>query len=253
MNKEKYLRRIGVEDLPNGNALDILKRLQKQHLLNVPFENLDIHSGTKIILDVGLFYRKIVENNRGGFCYELNSGFNELLRSLGFETRTISARAAKGDGDFGPEFDHMALIVKADRSEYLSDVGFGDFTAGPLKLEIELEQDDLNGKFKISEFYEEYLEVKKLNETEWKSVYIFKPAARSLEEYSGMCEFHQTSPESHFTKGRLCSVMTESGRKTLTDSLFIETANGEKNEVAVGSEAEFEEILAREFSIFRNA
>jgi N-hydroxyarylamine O-acetyltransferase len=64
-----------------------------------------------------------------------------------------------------------------------------------------------------------------------------------------MCRFHQTSPESHFTRGRVCSLMTNKGRKTLTDKKFIETGNAERKEVDVNSEAEFNEILEREFGI----
>ena len=66
-----------------------------------------------------------------------------------------------------------------------------------------------------------------------------------------MCNFHQTSPESHFTQGKVCSLMLENGRKTLTDKKFIETGNGEKSETEINSEVEFSEILAREFQIYR--
>lgn len=57
----------------------------------VPFENLDIHYGKKIKLENT--YDKIVKRHRGGFCYELNGLFNELLKTLGFKTKLISAKA----------------------------------------------------------------------------------------------------------------------------------------------------------------
>ena len=133
MNIEKYLARIGMDRI--GVVPDIagLKMLQRQHLLNVPFENLDIHWRRPIVLDIDSFYQKIVERNRGGFCYELNGLFNQLLRELGFETRLLSARVAMSDGTFTPEYDHAAILVIIGEMQYMADVGFGSFAAEPLR------------------------------------------------------------------------------------------------------------------------
>src|SRR5438874_7017815 len=142
MNIEKYLARIGMEGV--GVVPDIagLKLLQRQHLLNVPFENLDIHWKRPITMDTGSFYKKIINGNRGGFCYELNGLFNELLRETGFETRLLSARVADGSGNFSPEFDHLSILVIMGEMQYLADVGFGAFAAEPLKFVADVDQSD---------------------------------------------------------------------------------------------------------------
>ena len=101
----------------------------------------------------------------------------------------------------------------------------------------------------IEKFDEEYFKVSKKDGGGWKSEYIFKDLKRDLAEFTEMCEFHQTSPESHFTQGKVCSLMTADGRKTLTDKKFIETKNGQKTETDVNSEEDFYLILAREFRI----
>src|SRR5687768_13890149 len=143
-----YLERIGVGGVPIAADFSSLKLLQRNHLLAVPFENLDIHWKRPIELDTSRFYSKIVANKRGGFCYELNGLFNELLREFGFETRLVSGRVFNGT-EHGPEFDHAAIIVKIGSEEYLTDVGFGAFAALPLRLVLDTEQDDPNGKFVI--------------------------------------------------------------------------------------------------------
>ncbi len=82
MEIEKYLERIGYK----GNtepALGLLKVLQKKHLLNIPFENLDIHYKIPIELNLANTFEKVVIKGRGGFCYELNGIFHELLIQLG--------------------------------------------------------------------------------------------------------------------------------------------------------------------------
>lgn len=243
MNVLDYLKRIGVDEV----SLDEtgLRQLQRQHLLTVPFENLDIHWGRTIVLDTDAFYRKIVGEKRGGFCYELNGLFGALLNELGYQTRMVSARVTTGDGNFSREYDHMALISLAGDQEYLVDVGFGAFTTEPLRMVIGEEQEDPSGRYVIREHEDGYLVVLKENVPE----YIFKPLARGLAEFAGMCEFHQTSSESHFTQRKVCSLLTETGRKTLTDNRFIVTTGAEKKESEVASEKEFGEILRREFGI----
>jgi N-hydroxyarylamine O-acetyltransferase len=252
MNKENYLNRIGIRDFDLAVTSENLRLLQRQHLLNIPFENLDIHWKRPITLDAKKFYEKIVGEKRGGFCYELNGLFYELLNEIGFQSRIISARVGKENGEFGAEYDHLAILTRVHNEEYLVDVGFGSFTAEPLKFVLDVEQTDDNGIFSIRKFDDDYFAVIKKVGDKWQSEYLFKNLERDLSEFISMCVFHQTSPESHFTHGKICSIMTSDGRKTLTDKKFIETKNTEKSEIDVDSDKEFNQILMREFNIRRS-
>jgi N-hydroxyarylamine O-acetyltransferase len=244
----EYLERIGAAELKIRADLASLRSLQRSHLMNVPFENLDLHWKRPIVLNTKEFHTKIVGERRGGFCYELNGLFNELLLDLGFRTRLISARVFNGT-DHGPEFDHAAIIVTIGPDEYLADVGFGAFTAEPIKFVFDESQKDANGVFVIRKFDDEYIEAAKLASGSWRSEYIFRDITRELSEFTEMCDFHQYSPDSHFLKGRLCSIMTQTGRKTLTDRSFIVTNGQKKDETPINSERAFYETLEREFGI----
>ena len=249
MNAKKYLNRIGGEQFDFVPNLENLKYLQRRHLLHIPFENLDIHWKKPIDLSSESLFRKIVENKRGGFCYELNGLFFELLQKTGYESKRISARVSDGKGNFGQEFDHLAIITRIADEDYLVDVGFGDFFAEPIKFVLDEEQTDANGKFLIKQFDDKYFEVVKKNEETFISQYIFTLKKRDLFEFENMCLFHQTSPDSHFTQNKVCSLMCIDGRKTLTDKKFMTTKANQKEEVAINSEREFAEILEREFGI----
>ncbi len=248
MNVSKYLARLGVERDHLEPNDEVLRFLQRKHLLTVPFENLDIHWKRPIVLDVESFYHKVVVEGRGGFCYELNGLFNGLLTSLGFATRLISARVFNGT-EHGAEYDHAAVIVTIGDDEYLADVGFGDFTAEPLRFSLGAEQTDPSGKFVIRRFGDDCLEVAKHTENAWKSEYIFKDIPRELKEFAEMCDFQQYSPESHFTKGKLISILTPTGRKTLTDTKFIVTDGSDRRERDITSDDEFYAVLLTEFGI----
>lgn len=247
-NQAKYLDRIKYSG-PLDPNFDLLKKLQKKHLLNVPFENLDIHYKTPIKLSIDHIYEKVVLKNRGGFCYELNGLFYELLLSLGFNAKRVSARVFIKENDFSPEFDHIAIIVKIGDTEFLTDVGFGEFIFEPLSLDFGKIQKDQRGKYSIDKYEKDYLQVNRIENGISIPEFIFKNVGRKLNEYEEMCEFHQSNPNSHFMKNRLISLATESGRITITGStLKIKEKDG-VTEIKLKNEAAFEEELLARFKI----
>ena len=114
MTTHDYLARIKYAGKTDP-TLDVLVALQEAHLLTVPFENLDIHAGTRIVLDPDCLYSKIVTMKRGGFCYELNALFHWLLLELGFDSKLLMGRVYNHTTkDYGPEFDHMLKLIVTD-------------------------------------------------------------------------------------------------------------------------------------------
>ena len=248
MDVKKYLSRIGISSQLKPDLHTLIK-LHKSHILNVPFENLDIHLGREITLDFKKFYTKIVINNRGGFCYELNGSFYNLLANLGYKAKMVSARVANSKGDFGKEFDHMAIIVKLD-DEWLVDVGFGDSFIEPIKFELELPQKRYGMIYKIVKHDEDYFKLQKSSDgVNYIDQYIFTLNERKLSDYTEMCIHNQTSPTTMFTHKRICTIATEDGRITLSDLKLIRTIGGEKIETILNNENEFQECLKTYFKI----
>jgi N-hydroxyarylamine O-acetyltransferase len=125
---------------------------KKKHLLNVAFENLDIHYNRKIKLSIPDIYQKIVNEKRGGFCYELNGLFHSLLKQIGFDAKLIAGKVHIKDNEYSPEYDHLAIIVNMENKEFLVDVGFGKFSLEPLKLEMNQSLSDSFGKFQFDKY-----------------------------------------------------------------------------------------------------
>jgi N-hydroxyarylamine O-acetyltransferase len=249
MDVNAYLRRIGYSG-PLVSSPDTLRNLQRAHLFTVPFENLDIGWGRRIKIDPDAFVRKIVERQRGGFCYELNGAFAALLEALGFRVTLLSARAPAADGSDGPEFDHLALRVDLDEP-WLADVGFGDLFPDPLRLQVGLVQEQNGRRFRIREFGNN-LSLEKCDSDEtWKTEYLFTLRPRRIEEFAGMCDYHQTSPDSPFTRKRVCSRATSDGRITLSDRKLITTRNGTREERLLNSEEEWRSALEENFGVRR--
>lgn len=249
MNCENYLKRIGYTGKPSADAAT-LTTLHRKHLYSIPFENLDIHNGKEIKLDLKYIEEKVVNNRRGGFCYELNGLFCELLTALGFNVKMVSANVFDEDENPGAEFDHMVLIVKIDGDEYLADVGFGDSFIEPFVINPDMVIEDEGGIFQVIRHEEKYMKMLKSEDgVYFTPKYLYSHEARKMEDFSEMCIYHQTNPKSHFTKNKLCSLANEGGRVTLVNDKLIISKQGKKENIKVSGEQEFNEQLLRHFNI----
>lgn len=246
MNLDTYLQRIDYHGSHSRTA-ETLRALQRAHILAVPFENLDIYLGQHIGLDEAAFYEKIVRRRRGGFCYELNGLFATLLRALGFEVTLLSARVMDS-GQPGPEFDHLVLLVQLEE-HWLVDVGFGDSFIEPLKLDDSNEQllDDV--AYRLSNSGEQWTMQRRSPDHEWETQYQFTLLPRQLADFTGMCHYHQTSPQSNFTQKRICSRATPTGRVTLSEMRLIVTANDERRERTLADHEAYKAALREYFGI----
>jgi N-hydroxyarylamine O-acetyltransferase len=249
-----YLDRIGFDGpRPTVPDLATLRALHRAHLLTVPFENLDIHIGRPIVLDLAALERKLVGERRGGFCYELNGSFAALLRQLGYEVSLMEARVRKADGkSFGPPFDHLLLRVRCqdDPGPWLADVGFGDSFMEPLRLEPGTDQAEVTGHWRI-EAVDGDLELRRRagDADRWDAEHRFGTYAHELASFAAMCRYHQTSPKSPFTQRRVCSLATPAGRLTLRDDRLIVTDAGQRSERPIDGAAAFEAALREHFGV----
>lgn len=251
MDVNAYLERINYQGSLEPTA-ETLRQLQVAHLSAVPFENLSIHAKQPIILEDGALFTKIVEHRRGGFCYEANGLFAALLRALGFKVDMLSAEVADSAGGFGPDFDHMALMVWLDE-RWLVDVGFGDSFREPLRLDERGEQIQGRRAYRL-EAEGDYLILMQRDEDDdggkWEPQYRFTLQPHTYADYAEMCRYHQTSPQSHFTQRRICSRATPEGRLTLSEMRFITTsAGGVREERTLANQEEYETVLREHFGI----
>ena len=245
-NLKAYLERINYNG-PTVPSAETLRALQLAHLRTVPFENLSIHAGQPIVLEDAALFTKIVEHRRGGFCYECNGLFAALLRTLGFDVTMLSAEVANANGGYSQPFDHMALMVR-ESQRWLVDVGFGDSFLEPLLLDERGEQVEGKRAYKIVD-EEGYLVMMRREMDTWTPQYRFTLQPYQYKDFAGMCRYHQTSPESHFTQKRVCSLATESGRITLSNMRLIETRDDERHERVLANQQEYDAALQKHFGI----
>ncbi|MBC3841369.1 arylamine N-acetyltransferase [Streptacidiphilus sp. 4-A2] len=128
---DAYLARIGFSG-PVGADLETLTGLHRAQAMSIPFENLDPVNGIVPSLDLDDLQRKLVEDRRGGYCYEQNLLLAAALRATGLTLRYLTGRVVLGtDLPATRPRTHMALLVEVpgQSARYLADVGFGSIGA----------------------------------------------------------------------------------------------------------------------------
>lgn len=250
MNLQSYFERIQYAG-DTTPTLSNLRAIHCAHLMHIPFENLNIHMPKPIILDESALFTKIVEENRGGFCFEQNGLFHAVLSELGYDVQRLEANVHHGNGKYGISMDHMCLLVTIDGERFLADVGFGASFIEPLAIDTETVQEQSVGRFKIEiKGDTAYYYSQGITDDSMSLSYRFFFTPHQLADYETACHYMQTSPDTHFTQKRVCSRWSQQGRITLSDDKLIITSwDGQRTEKPIHDETHWHEVLQEQFGI----
>lgn len=227
MDVKAYFHRIGLElpeDLTPNSAL--LRQLHLAHCTMVPYENLDMIRGIPTSLEEDALFHKIVEEGRGGLCFELNGSFGNLLRALGYQVTDYAARYLRGESTL-PMRRHRVLKVEATDGTWLCDVGIGEVCQRePVRLEEGLVQEQFGETYKLEK--EEFLGwvLWDLYKGSWRKFYSFTEEPQLEVDYIAPNFYCEQHPDSPFNKKEMFAVKTLEGRKTLDGNLYKEFCNG---------------------------
>lgn len=235
MDYKAYLARFNASTLIDP-TVDNLFELQHLHMKQVPFENLDVGRRVPIYLNVETIYEKIVNQKRGGYCYEVNGLFHWLLGTLGYQAQLVAATVKRPNGVWAKSDTHVGIIAEINQQQYLVDVGFGVSPLLPIHLN-EKEHTDIGGTYKVIQRDNNYFDLTKKEESGWRTLYRFDRNEKRLVDFHEGCVFNQVSKNSTFTQSDLVILPTVNGRLILSDDSLTEITNGvSKKRVLTGPE-----------------
>ncbi|KAJ8343280.1 hypothetical protein SKAU_G00306090 [Synaphobranchus kaupii] len=273
MNLDSYFERIGFNDPFDKADLETLKNIHRQHILSIPFENLSIHCGEWITMDLESVYNKIVKINRGGWCCENNQLFSWVLKEMGYTYTTLGARVFNSfKNEFSPLESHLINKVLIDGKEYITDVSFGVSSqiCHPIELVSGKDQPQLPGVFRLVEESgvwilektgrkpfipnESFANSSLVNKSLTKQLYSFTLTPRGYDHFQNTTKFHQTSPESLFTNKSICSLQTPTGFKALIGWTYSEVTYNYQDGIDLFdmkdiANDEIDKVLKEEFSL----
>lgn len=198
MNLDAYFNRIGFTGARTP-TLETLRELHLRHAQTIPFENLDSLLKRPVNLDAESLERKLVEQRRGGYCYEQNGLFVLALEALGFRVTRLGGRVVyQRDPDSFPHRTHMLLRVDVGDESWIADVGFGGFVlTSPLRLAVDAVQETPHESFRIIRWRDEYI-METLVRDAWVPLYRFTLAEQAQSDYELGNWYVSTHPSSLF-------------------------------------------------------
>jgi N-hydroxyarylamine O-acetyltransferase len=245
MDCSAYLDCIGFVGRPAPD-LATLRRLQRCHLQQIAYENLDVQLGKRVTLGSQEAFAKLVGSSRGGWCYEMNGLFAWALESIGFRVMPMTGaglRAQIGPTAIG---NHLVLSVQLDEP-YLVDVGFGDGPSEPLPIR--------QGTFRQGW---RTLRLEALGEGWWRFHNYAGALARSFDFQHRPADWTllaaqsdrlQTSPQSQFVQNAICVRHLEDGFVALVGRVLKKIEKDATTRRVLSSADEYVETLADTFGI----
>jgi N-hydroxyarylamine O-acetyltransferase len=216
----EYFHRIGYSGSLEA-TVETLKGIHLRHAQSIPFENLNPFLRIPVVLDINSLYQKLVLNQRGGYCFEHNLLFWEVLKTLGFNVKGLAARVLWNtpEGTITAR-GHMLLLVEVDQQAFIADVGFGGLTlTAPLILKPDVEQQTPHENFKLTQAGDNYILHANVQGS-WKRIYSFGLQENYLQDYEVTSWYLSNHPTSHFVTGLIAALPFEQGRHTLRNNDF---------------------------------
>lgn len=220
INLDNYFHRIGYKGYPSVD-IQTLSALQELHTQTIPFENFNPLLGIPVKLDSESLQNKMIKERRGGYCFEQNNLFRNVLEAIGFQVKGLEARVlSKSAGGHLPARTHMLLLVTLGKNNFVVDVGFGGLTfTSPLLLKPGISQKTTLEPFRLIQEGDNYT-LEAYFQENWKPLYQFGLQQQLLIDYELANWFTATNPASRFLTNLTVSRTANGCRYTLTNNLF---------------------------------
>lgn len=250
MDLDAYFSRIGYTG-PRTPTLATLRGIQLAHVMSVPFENLDVLQGKRIVLDLPTLEAKIVGARRGGYCFEQNTLLREVLRTLGFRVTAYLARVRwQVPADVKTALTHMVLEVEAEGRPWLMDVGFGSIGAtAPLALDTQEEQTTPHEPRRLVREDGIVAHQVRLGST-WHDVYRFRLEEPAPMDFEMGNIFSCTHPQAHFVRNLIATRVRPEGRVVLFNREFTRRDwTGRADTQPIDTQEKLRPLLAEHFDL----
>jgi N-hydroxyarylamine O-acetyltransferase len=245
-----YFERIGYGG-PAKQQLDTLHEIHRLHPQQIAFENLNPLLHWPLPLDIRSLQQKLVQQRRGGYCYEHNLLLKHALERIGFRVAGLGARVLMNlpEDTIRPR-THMLLQIDVEDELWIADVGFGGMTlTAPLRLVEHVPQATPHEPFRLTRLSGDYVLQAEVH-GEWRTLYRFDLQEQVLPDYELTSWYLSNNPESHFVQRLIAARTAPQKRYALRQNeLAIHELNGETTRRALESAGELREVLSATLGI----
>ena len=244
---QAYFSRIGFDGAASADFVT-LQRMMRCQLFSVPFENLDVQQGKVVSLVPEEIFCKIVDRQRGGYCYEVNGLFAMALERLGISYRFVAARPMTYP--VRRPKTHMAIVATIEGEQWLCDLGFGSYgIREPINLnwiDREIKQDF--DTFKLTGSPDRDYLLQSFTDGAWKNLYEFNLSPQEWVDFEPANYLNSTHPDSIFVQWLMVVLQNPSGKDVLIGDRFKSVSKGRTKGWTV-KRKEIPELLQQKFAL----
>lgn len=243
-----YLDRIGAQWPKNTNAQS-LRKLTRAHLEQVPFENLQItETSQDVSLEEADLYHKVVDNRRGGFCFELNKLYFLLLKGLGFQVDPVPVRVLMGRPEPCP-FSHRGTLAVTEEGRWYVDVGFGGLgPKGIINVDIPDIQTIVGEHFRVV-WEGNTCVVIRVDPGKETRMLAFRNESWLDVDFKYWSGYFASSPNSPFRNKRVCYLCTPTGWLSMVKDVLTVFDSGVTTVRELNSEEEIRSVITEQFHL----
>ncbi|KIL13199.1 arylamine N-acetyltransferase family protein [Bacillus safensis] len=124
MIQSAFLQKIGYEG--KSITFNDLPVLLKKMAYTFPFENRSVLNKQSYALNQEGLKQHLLEENRGGLCYDLNPLLYYVLKEVGLSVQLLQGTVYIKEADtWAIDGTHVAIMLKHHNERFLIDAGFG--------------------------------------------------------------------------------------------------------------------------------
>lgn len=242
----EYLRALSL----HNRELDFtfLSDVVARHVATFAFSSLGCQLGEDLPLDFESLYQRIFIQRRGGYCFEQNGFLYEVLEELGFSPKLFLARVIYNQ-DIHPGLTHRITMVEYEGRCYVMDVGFGPL--GP-RIPVpmsEIESNDGEKIFRITERLPGEYHMQVFKEGDFFSLYRFELARYGQADCELGHFYSHRHPNAAFVNHLVVSRIQANETRSLRNLEYqVITQSGTRSRL-IGDSEKLRQILVGELGI----
>lgn len=258
---DAYFARIGHRG-PARPDLATLNAIISAHVRSIPFENLDVLLGRPVQIEPERVAAKLIDERRGGYCFEQNTLLMHVLRALGFAVRPLAGRVRfQRPPGYLAARTHLLLRVEVAGESWLADVGVGGISpTSALRLALDVTQQTPHEPRRIvrsgtwSGFDLWGADARLFHQVliagQWHDVYEFTLDEMPVSDRVIANWYTSTNPDSQFKSHLMVARATADGRVTLSNrELGLRMRDGRHATRLLSSPDELLEVLTEQFDL----
>ena len=231
------------------NSLDDITKLIKAHLKTFSFSSVTVLLKNEISLNIEDIYKKLVIDKRGGYCFEHNKLFYEVLKELGFDVQSYMARVVNNTNNIVPK-THRFTLLDYEGEKYLIDVGIGFRSPCiPVKLSNEFFPSHLGISYRIRNLDKNSFAFESLKNDELFTITNFDLNNYNDADYEMGHFYSHKHPNAVFVNNLVISQITDSEIRSLRNNNYIKIYENFQEEILLNSFETLKKIVADDFNM----